>query len=213
MNVLTIYLIPATIWFLTSLALSSLRNSKNRWFQQPIFPLTAAERTDAIVKSTMNMAISSLGFFIVFPYLQVHDGNTTIGSELSLLLLTLFLSDTSFYWLHRLLHTKLLYKHVHKVHHRHKSAIAWSSFYFHPLELVLTWFFVFLLPILFVRLHYVTLMAYITTLLLSLVKSHCGIDIYGLYTSKFHDLHHLKFNGNYGSDLGFWDKVVGTVIT
>ncbi len=217
MNVFIIYLIPASIWFLTSLILESLRNTKNRWFQQPVFPLTTLQYRDAIVKSSFNMAISSASFFLVFPWLehvQVHDDpNTTMGPEILRLVLSLFLSDTFFYWLHRLLHTKILYKVAHKIHHRHKSAIAWSSFYFHPIELVLTWFLVFLLPILLVRLHYITLMCYITILLLSLVKSHCGIDIYGLYSSKFHDMHHLKFVGNYGSDLGFWDKVVGTVIT
>ncbi|GAG78690.1 unnamed protein product, partial [marine sediment metagenome] len=33
-----------------------------------------------------------------------------------------------------------------------------------------------------------------------------------VFSSKHHDLHHLKFNYNYGTDLGIWDIVMGTKI-
>lgn len=40
--------------------------------------------------------------------------------------------DVGFYILHRLLHTKYLYKRIHKIHHEWKSPIAVISIYSHP---------------------------------------------------------------------------------
>ena len=44
------------------------------------------------------------------------------------------LSDVIFFALHRLAHTKWLYRHVHRVHHEFDSPIPESSLYAHPLE-------------------------------------------------------------------------------
>lgn len=42
--------------------------------------------------------------------------------------------DFCFYFLHRLMHTSLLYKYFHKLHHSKVNTIHIHAIYFHPIE-------------------------------------------------------------------------------
>ena len=65
-------------------------------------------------------------------------------------LLAFVINDWGFYWTHRLLHTKFLYKRVHKQHHTYIGTIGFAAEYAHWFEVFLsnqlptiagTWFF------------------------------------------------------------------------
>ena len=43
-------------------------------------------------------------------------------------------SDTCIYWIHRALHHKMLYKPLHKLHHRYKETTPFSAYAFHPID-------------------------------------------------------------------------------
>ena len=45
--------------------------------------------------------------------------------------------DTYFYWTHKLMHHKSIFKYVHKVHHNSTNPSPWAAFSFHPLEAVI----------------------------------------------------------------------------
>ncbi len=45
--------------------------------------------------------------------------------------------DAYFYWTHRLLHWRPLYRIAHHVHHRSTSPTPWAAYAFHPLEAVI----------------------------------------------------------------------------
>ncbi|XP_039787737.1 very-long-chain aldehyde decarbonylase GL1-11-like [Panicum virgatum] len=46
------------------------------------------------------------------------------------------LKDFIFYWGHRALHTKWVYKHVHGVHHEYATPFGLTSEYAHPAEIL-----------------------------------------------------------------------------
>lgn len=134
--------------------------------------------------------------------------------------LMLLLHDAYFYWAHRLMHHPVLYKYVHKVHHESIDPSPFAAFSFHPLEaLVEAGFyvlFIFLIPI---HLGAIILWQIIQQGLN--VIGHMGYEIYprgftkhwffGWKTaSTHHNMHHAKFEGNYGLYFTWWDKWFGT---
>jgi methylsterol monooxygenase len=46
----------------------------------------------------------------------------------------LILQEISFYYTHRLFHSPMFYKYIHKKHHEWKAPIAIAAMYAHPLE-------------------------------------------------------------------------------
>lgn len=129
------------------------------------------------------------------------------------------IDDTWFYWMHRLLHAKQLYRHVHQVHHYSIDVTPFTSMSFHVLEafLLSAWFFpaALLMPIYAPALGVLQLFG-----LFNNIKSHLGYELYPawvnngplrfLVTSTHHNMHHSKFQGNYGLHFRFWDWLCDT---
>jgi sterol desaturase/sphingolipid hydroxylase (fatty acid hydroxylase superfamily) len=132
--------------------------------------------------------------------------------------------DAMFYWSHRLMHHKRLYKHCHKIHHQFHTPIGISSSYEHALEgavQILNWY----LPIGFAGylnrghggLHISTLFYYHCFRWIETVDAHSGYELpfspfhflpfFG--GARMHDYHHRAFDGAYGASF-FWDRLCGT---
>jgi len=119
-----------------------------------------------------------------------------------------------FYWVHRLLHSKALYR-FHALHHRNTDVGPWSGLSMHPVEHVLFFGSVlihFVMPThplhLVFHLQYYALFAAITH------TGHEGLWIKGakrLALGTFHhQMHHRYFEVNYGSLEIPWDLLFGT---
>lgn len=107
-----------------------------------------------------------------------------------------------FYATHRLFHHPLLYRHVHKMHHRYRFPTPMCALYAHPVEFLLgnlggivcvpllcpsSWVRGVMSPELFV--------AWVNVCFIGSLLSHSGISLLG---ASSHDIHHQQFSVHYG---------------
>lgn len=120
----------------------------------------------------------------------------------------IILREIMFYYAHRMLHHRVLYKFIHKKHHRFTAPIAFSAQYAHPIEQVFANVLPIVLPPRLLKSHVLTFWLFLAFELFETATVHSGYDFFH-HAAKMHDLHHEKFNLNYGS-VGFLDKLHGT---
>ena len=139
---------------------------------------------------------------------------------MSQIVFMMFCEDFAFYHGHRLLHHPKLYPYIHKIHHEFYDTIALSSEYAHPVEYFLGNLFPLGLGYMLFcgHAHHLSFMVFVTLRLIETVESHGGYEFPWAMTrilplcvsSKYHNYHHLKNIGNYGSFFILWDSIWGT---
>ncbi len=132
----------------------------------------------------------------------------------------LLLQDTYFFFTHRLCHHPSLFPWLHQGHHQSRYPTPLTSFAFDPLEAIIQS--LFLVAIVFIiPLHFITMIAVLTTMTIWAVLNHLGIDRLPLsfphhwlgqwvIGPAHHSIHHLKYTVHYGLYFTFWDKILGT---
>lgn len=93
------------------------------------------------------------------------------------LMLSLVLLDTMFYWIHRGLHHKALYKYIHKQHHEFKVNVLVNAEYAHPIEDIFSSLLPFLAGPLLLGSHGVTIAIWLIWRLLETQDAH-GMNIF-----------------------------------
>jgi len=100
--------------------------------------------------------------------------------------------DISNYTVHRILHHRLLYKHIHKMHHDYISTAALAVIHVHPIEQLFSHLIPLALNITIMRCHIATSWIYVTSLVISSSIYHSGYHLPFLSSPEFHDFHHVK---------------------
>jgi len=136
------------------------------------------------------------------------------------ILLMILMHDTYFYWTHRAMHWKPLFKAVHKTHHLSTNPTPFAAYAFHPLEAVIE---IGIVPLIAFTIPYhgtaLTLFS-LYSLLLN-VTGHLGFELFpkGFASNKFfkwhntsthHNMHHRLVKCNYGLYFNIWDRLMGT---
>ena len=134
--------------------------------------------------------------------------------------LVVLIHDTYFYFVHRAMHSKLLMRHVHSLHHVSTDPTPFTGYAFHPWETIIEFGFlpliIFVLP-----LHPITFLGWQSFILLFAIYTHIGYEIMPKFwvnnpitkyinTPTHHNMHHSKFKYNYGLYFNFWDRLLKT---
>jgi sterol desaturase/sphingolipid hydroxylase (fatty acid hydroxylase superfamily) len=136
------------------------------------------------------------------------------------IVLMIVLHDTYFYWTHRLMHWKPVFKRVHRTHHLSVNPTPFAAYAFHPIEAVVE---IGIIPLIVFTIPYQgwAMLAFsIYTLLLN-VMGHLGFELFPkgfashrLFkwhnTATHHNMHHRLVKCNYGLYFNFWDRIMGT---
>jgi len=136
------------------------------------------------------------------------------------ILIMIVLHDTYYYWTHRLLHWKKIFRYVHKTHHLSLNPTPFSAYALHPVEALLD---VSIIPIIVFTIPYhasaVTIFSAYT--LGMNVAGHTGFEFFpsGFTKHKWfrwhntpthHNMHHRYVKYNFSIYFNFWDRVMKT---
>ncbi|WP_427969728.1 sterol desaturase family protein [Altererythrobacter sp.] len=133
--------------------------------------------------------------------------------------------DTYFYWMHRALHTKRLFRATHLHHHKSRTPTSWAAYSFSAWEGIAESAFMplYLLIAAFFGVAYsdFAIFFFLGWMILRNVIGHAGVEVHPagwvdskwldwLTTTTHHDLHHSEGNHNFGLYFTWWDRWMGT---
>jgi Delta7-sterol 5-desaturase len=194
---------------------------------QKIFPKPIHYYRDiffSLLSVALFATVAYFTFFLARPYNNIHYGHISdygYGWFALSFCWMLFLHDTWFYWMHRLMHHPALFKTVHLIHHKSTNPSPWTAYAFHPLEALIEAgiapLIAFTLPV-----NRFAFMFFMLFQILYNVYGHLGYELYPkgfagsrigrwINTGTAHNMHHKFFKGNYGLYFLFWDRWMGTL--
>jgi lathosterol oxidase len=143
-----------------------------------------------------------------------HPLLTLFGSAWNWIQFPVFLTFTDFgiYWIHRALHSKFLYKRLHKPHHKWIMPTPFASHAFHPLDgfaqSVPYHLFPFIFPL--QKFAYIALFTFIQIWTVMIHDGEYVANSPIINGAACHTMHHLYFNYNYGQFTTLWDRLGGS---
>lgn len=156
------------------------------------------------------------GYNLIYDNVSDYGIGYLIFSVFALILI----HDTYFYWTHRMMHHKLLFKSFHLVHHKSTNPSPWAAFSFHPLEAIVESGIIPLASVI-LPLHQGAMIVFFFYMTSLNVLGHLSYELFPSWflrskftnwhnTTTHHNMHHKYFNCNYSLYFNFWDRIMGT---
>ncbi len=133
--------------------------------------------------------------------------------------------DAYFYWMHRALHHKHLFRATHLHHHKSRTPTPWTAYSFASWEAVTEALFMplFLLATSMMGIAYAgwAVLFFLWHMIFRNVMAHAGVELFPagwtdtkwtdwVSTTTHHDLHHQAGGYNFGFYFTWWDRWMGT---
>ncbi len=150
---------------------------------------------------------------VLYPLFLISGGSMTAPwpSVFELvwhIVVCLFANETIFYFSHRFLHNKKMFRLIHRKHHTFRQVRPVCSEYAHPIENAMNLIAMYA-GLVLMGSHFLTWCLWVAIRIYETNDGHSG---YGhIDSASRHAYHHLyPTRGCYGTALGFWDRVLGT---
>lgn len=142
----------------------------------------------------------------------------TWWSAAGMFAVSIVLFDAWFYWGHRLMHWRPLYRH-HLWHHRSVAPTVWSNYSDSLLDAFAMQSYYLIAPML-LPIPPLVLIAHRAYDHVNGMIGHSGFEYFAgpgarlpspFVCTVFHDQHHERFAYNYANFFSFWDRIMGTL--
>lgn len=151
------------------------------------------------------------------PYIAREWGSVWFWTSLVLMIIG---HDAWFYWTHRLIHDRRLFRSFHRRHHRSNNPSPFTAYSFDLGEAAINALFV---PVwmMLVPTQWPVVGLYVLHQIARNTIGHSGYELFParkdgrpllpwLTTVTHHDLHHAQAGYNYGLYFTWWDRLMGT---
>ena len=181
-------------------------------------PLVRRDQKQSLLSLAGIAAMFGTGHWVYVEFGWGFAAPTSLAGTALSVVASLVLFDSWFYWFHRLIHTRPLYRWVHQWHHMTVTPVAWSNNsdrLVDNLFLQSYWLVAhFLIPV-----ASAVLLAHKIYDQITGVVGHSGFEHGGnwcwppspLVGVTHHDQHHRYFRCNYATHFTLWDRLMGTL--
>lgn len=142
----------------------------------------------------------------------------TVWSAIGMFAVAIVAFDAWFYFAHRLMHTRVMYR-FHQLHHRSVAPTVWSNYSDGLVDAFVMQSY-FLWAPLILPIPPAVLVAHRLYDHFNGMIGHSGFEFFAgkparapspMVCTTFHDQHHSGFRYNYANFFSFWDRVLGTL--
>lgn len=177
----------------------------------------------AAIRTVIVYTVMAVPMVWAFRHGYLHEyrepiGALAFGGYLTAMVLA---HDTWFYWSHRAMHTRPLYRAFHRFHHRTITPTAWTAYSFAIPEAAVMFLF---MPVWFalVPTPVPVVFTFLAIMILRNCMGHAGLELHPrgwashpvlkwISTTTHHDMHHsTSYAHNFGFYFTWWDKLMGT---
>lgn len=202
---------------------------KRQWVRRkiiPTFPASSEVRREMAYSALSMLIFGMVGAATIyatrFGYTQLYPklGQHSAAWFWTSIALAILLHDTWFYWTHRLMHHRKLFRLFHRVHHLSHNPTPWAAYAFSPLEAFVQAL-IFPLAVIVMPMHHYAFGLFMMWQIVYNIAGHSGFEIHPRWLMKTplrflvntptnHIMHHETLRGNYGLYFNFWDRLMGT---